>query len=315
MKKELSLDSAAARELILAGHKEAISVDGLLDLRGVEIETISADVTCHDLDATGSSLSSLPQGIKIASRLILDDCSKLESLPENLECGSISLRNCNYLSRLPENLSTWFLDLTNCQRFSQWPQNGTIQRGILRLRNCVELQTLPGWLGLLGQLDLSGCVQVNRVPEGVRVSSWIDIGGTGIESLPASLQDTPLRWRSVPINKRIAFEPESIAASEVLEETNAEIRRVMIDRIGYLKFAEAAGAKRLDSDTDPGGKRELLQIELPGDEPLVGLACFCPSTGRQYFLRVPPTVKTCHQAAAWMAGFDDPKLYKPVLET
>ena len=80
MTKELSLDSATAREHILAGRNEAISVNGLLDLRGVEIETISADVTCHDLDATGSSLASLPKGIKIASRLILDDCSKLESL-------------------------------------------------------------------------------------------------------------------------------------------------------------------------------------------------------------------------------------------
>ena len=315
MSKELTLDSANARERILAGSKDAICVAGLLDLRGVEIETIAAHVTCHDLDATGSSLTALPEGIKIASRLILDDCSKLESLPANLECGSISLRNCGYLSQLPENLSTWFLDLTDCGRFSQWPKKGTIQRGILRLRNCIELQTLPKWLGVLGQLDLSGCLQINSVPQGVRVSSWIDIGGTGIESLPESLEDAPLRWRGVPINKRIAFEPESITASEVLAETNAEIRRVMIDRMGYLKFAEAAGAKLLDSDTDPGGKRELLQIELPEDEPLVGLACFCPSTGRQYFLRVPPTVKTCHQAAAWMAGFDNPKLYKPVLET
>jgi hypothetical protein len=26
-------------------------------------------------------------------------------------------------------------------------------------------------------------------------------------------------------------------------------------------------------------------------------------------------MKTCHQAAAWMAGFDDPALYSPKIET
>ena len=89
----------------------------------------------------------------------------------------------------------------------------------------------------------------------------------------------------------------------------------MIERMGYLRFAEDAKAKVLDKDQDPGGQRQLLCIKLEGDEPLVGLACFCPSTGRQYFLRVPPATKTCHEAAAWIAGFDDPQLYKPVMET
>ena len=71
----------------------------------------------------------------------------------------------------------------------------------------------------------------------------------------------------------------------------------------------------LDRDTDPGGPRELVRIKLPDDEDLVALSCFCPSTNRQYILRVPPETKTCHQAAAWIAGFDDPNDYRPLLET
>jgi hypothetical protein len=89
----------------------------------------------------------------------------------------------------------------------------------------------------------------------------------------------------------------------------------MMERMGYLKFAQEAQARLLDEDRDRGGTRQLLRIELQADEPLVGLACFCPSTGRQYFLRVPPKMNTCHQAAAWMAGFDDPALYHPEIET
>jgi|GEM_PF-5634718 len=50
-------------------------------------------------------------------------------------------------------------------------------------------------------------------------------------------------------------------------------------------------------------------------EHLVGLNCRCPSTGREYLLRVPPMTKTCHEAAAWIAGFDDPRDYHPDQET
>ncbi|MCA9108177.1 MAG: hypothetical protein KDA83_22420, partial [Planctomycetales bacterium] len=114
---------------------------------------------------------------------------------------------------------------------------------------------------------------------------------------------------------QIAFEPDKITSKQVLAEKNAELRRVMIERMGYLRFSQEVGAKTLDEDTDAGGKRQLLRIEMADDEPLVGLACRCPSTDRQYFLRVPPTIETCHQAAAWMAGFEDPTLYRPQIET
>jgi hypothetical protein len=124
-----------------------------------------------------------------------------------------------------------------------------------------------------------------------------------------------LRWRGVPVDERIAFHPEQLTAKEALAEKNAEIRRVMIERIGYFRFAQEAKAKVLDEDRDPGGVRQLLFIDLREDEPLVGLSCYCPSTARQYLIRVPPTMKTCHQAAAWMAGFDDPSLYRPQIET
>lgn len=185
----------------------------------------------------------------------------------------------------------------------------------MQLRNCLGITSLPEWLGPLGQLDISGCVNLHSLPEGLKVSGWIDVGGSSVLSLPQSLANVPLRWRSVPVTHQIAFEPEKITSKQVLEEQNAELRRVMIERMGYLRFSQEVGAKELDQDTDAGGKRQLLRIEIDDDEPLVGLACQCPSTNRQYFLRVPPQMKTCHQAAAWMAGFDDPKLYKPVIET
>jgi len=71
----------------------------------------------------------------------------------------------------------------------------------------------------------------------------------------------------------------------------------------------------LDSDRDRGGERKLLRVPLVNDEPIVVVSIHCPSTGRQYLVRVPPATLTCHQAVAWTAGFDNPDDYAPVEET
>lgn len=311
----MRLSPEDARQHILAGNSEAINVEGTIDLRNTEVSTIPCAVTCHDLDVSDTPLRSIPKKLQVVSRLIFDNCKHLESLPPGLKCGSLSLRGCTFLEKLPERLETWFLDASDCPRLSEWPKSGSIQFGNVQLRNCVELRYLPSWMGPLGQLDVAGCVNLHQLPEGLRVSGWIDIGGSGVKSLPSSLQSASLRWRSVPVDHVIAFEPERITAQQVLSEKNAELRRVMLERMGYLRFAESAKAKVLDEDSDAGGKRQLLRIDIKDDEPLVGLACRCPSTDRQYFLRVPPKTQSCHQAAAWMAGFDDPSMYNPVIET
>ncbi len=89
----------------------------------------------------------------------------------------------------------------------------------------------------------------------------------------------------------------------------------MIERMGMERFLSEANVKQLDQDTDAGGERRLLRVPLKDDEDIVCLCVRCPSTGRQYMLRVPPDMKGCHQAAAWMAGFTNPAKYKPVIET
>lgn len=267
---------------------------------------------CYDLDASGSCLEQLPADLKVDNRLILDDCPHLRSLPQGLQVGSLSLRNCPSLEALPEDLECWFLDLTNCTAFAHWPRRAQLHHGSLVLRNCISLRNLPRWLGRLSTLDLSGCVQIQEVPENLEINRWIDLGGSGLTHLH---QDFPLRWRGVPIDRRIAFRPQEITAREALQEPNAERRRVLIERMGYLRFAREANPEVIHEDRDPGGPRRLLKIELDEDEPLVGLSCCCPSTGRQYLIRVPPTVKSCHEAAAWIAGFDDPSLYRPEQET
>jgi hypothetical protein len=312
----MNIDSQEAAEIIRNGGSPGpMRVNGKLELTGFRGETLPDGLHCYELDASDSELTALPEDLRIDGRLTLNNCPKLRKLPDRFTAGSISLRNCTCLETLPEGLNVWFLDLTGCTAFNHWPKTATIDRGALILRNCASIQSLPSWLGRLAQLDLSGCVQIKEIPDGISVTGWVDVGGAQISSIPPSLAGAPLRWRGVRVSERVAFHPEALTAEEVLAETNAEVRRVMIERMGYMRFAAEAKAAIIDEDRDRGGRRQLLKIDLREDEPLVGLFCKCPSTAREYFLRVPPSVSTCHQAAAWIAGFDDASLYQPVFET
>jgi hypothetical protein len=209
----------------------------------------------------------------------------------------------------------YFLDISRCTGIQSWPRQGRIEVGRLVARGCAQLRSLPPWLSRLAQLDLRDCTNLRALPESLSISSWIDVAGTRIRSLPQSLAGVPLRWRGVAVDQRIAFNPELITADEILAEPNAEKRRVLLERIGYDTFLTHAQAKVIDEDCDAGGPRRLLRVPMKDDEDLVCVTVLCPSTARQYVIRVPPGTQTCRAAVAWVAGFDDPDEYSPLVET
>lgn len=267
------------------------------------------------LDLAGSDIETLPTGITVQFGLNLRGCHRLKELPPGLKAGSIDLADCPALQRLPEGMETTFLDISDCFQLEAWPETGQLNVGRLRARNCLGIRSLPPWLGRISQLDLAGCAWFAELPEGLEVASWVDVADTSIRGLPKSLRGVALRWRGVVIDERIAFEPETISATEVLEERNAELRRVKLERMGFERFLAESDPEVLDSDSDPGGGRKLYRVALGDDEPLVCVSVNCPSTARNYLLRVPPTTTTCRQAIAWTAGFDNPDDYKPLVET
>lgn len=276
---------------------------------------LPATLSCYELEMRNLPVRTLPKDLRVEYRLDLEGCSQLERLPEGFKVGTLILRDCVSLTALPEDLEVYFLDISGCTNLAKWPKAAKLQFGRLVARDCISLTYLPDWLNSLSQLDLRGCVSFAELPAGLRVGSWLDLGGTQVKSLPQSLVGVQLNWRGITVDERVAFQPETITSQEVLAERNAEKRRVLLERMGYERFMEEAQAELLDQDRDPGGKRQLLRVPLPNDEPLVCVAVRCPSTARQYVLRVPPTVSTCHQAAAWLAGFDDTADYHPVMET
>ena len=269
----------------------------------------------NELNLDGAALASLPADLRVDYKLDLSNCANLASLPAGLKVGSLVLRNCTGLKTLPSRLDVCFLDLTGCTELEGWPDDARVRIGGLCIRGCIGLKSLPAGLGRLAQLDLRDCPNITELPPSLEVASWIDVANTGLRELPESLAGVRIRWGRVLIDRRIAFHPETLTAAEILAERNIERRRVMLARFGFEKFLAAVSAEVLDEDQDPGGPRQLLRVPLADDEPLVCLSVQCPSTGRHYLIRVPPTTASCRHAAAWIAGFDNPDDYRPAVET
>lgn len=184
--------------------------------------------------------------------------------------------------------------------------------GHLDLRGATNLYHLPENL-TCESLDISDCINLTTLPPGLHVTYWIELAGSGITHLPPG-HGFMLRWRGVSVSDRIAFESQSITGQDILNTENVELRRVLIERLGYEKFLQQVGGVIRHTDRDAGGDRQLICVPFEDDEPLMVLKVICPSTGHLHLLRVPPDMRTCHQAAAWIAGFDNPDDYQPLIE-
>lgn len=185
--------------------------------------------------------------------------------------------------------------------------------GHLDLSGSVALKGLPANL-TCESLDISDCPNLTSLPPGLHVTHWIELAGSGITNLAAG-HGFILRWRGVQVSDRLAF-AQDLTGQDILATENVELRRLLLERLGYEKFLEQVGGIVRQRDRDAGGERQLIYVPFAedDDEPLMFLKVVCPSTGHTHILRVPPHIRTCHQGAAWVAGFDNPDDYCPLLE-
>ena len=310
----------AVRRLTLRNLPSLSELPDGLRVRRLVIEncpsliTLPAGLSCHELTAAGSALVELPDDLEVEYRLDLSHSVDLVRLPAGLTVGSLVLRGCTGLHELPDGLQATFLDLAGCSQLRRWPRALILGCGHLNLTGCTGFTDLPAGVAELARLDLRDAGRITELPPGLDVRSWVDVAGSGLTGVPSGLEGR-LRWRGVRVTERVAFRPETLTVDDILAETNAEVRRVMLERVGFEWFFDRAKAQTLDADRDAGGARTLLRLAIPGDEDLVCVSLTCPSTGRRYVLRVPPATRTARQAAAWLAGFDDPADYAPLLET
>ncbi len=91
--------------------------------------------------------------------------------------------------------------------------------------------------------------------------------------------------------------PQQWQPSWLLQEQNAELRKILIQQIGYSRIIEELQAIELDSYQE----YTLLKINSDIDiEPIHLLKMICPSTGHIHVLRVPPEMKSAREAIIWV---------------
>jgi len=102
-----------------------------------------------------------------------------------------------------------------------------------------------------------------------------------------------------------------LTAKHILGVTNAAVRRVCLEELGYGRFLSQLPHEILDRS----GEYELVKIDWhKREEPIYLVKVKCPSTGAFYTLRIPPDMKTVKEAVAWTFDVSADQ-YQPEIET
>jgi hypothetical protein len=103
-------------------------------------------------------------------------------------------------------------------------------------------------------------------------------------------------WEGLHVPRRVAARGSERARLQVLVRTrNLELRRLLLDRIGYERFLDIADASLIQQDDYGRLWRTGLSVD---QEPMsvvevVNSTPEADGTYRRYFLRVPPHARTC----------------------
>jgi hypothetical protein len=119
----------------------------------------------------------------------------------------------------------------------------------------------------------------------------------------------------VCVPERLVTNPRSLSVAEIVHEPDLAIRRAMLERLGYERFVRKAGLKPVQADRfgrlyrlDPRWTEPIALVEVLNGTPEPNGSC------RRYFLCVPPTVRTAHEAVAWTFQLE-PREYRPNVES
>lgn len=125
----------------------------------------------------------------------------------------------------------------------------------------------------------------------------------------------PFCWHGVTVPKDVVLRPDTITPQRIEHERNIEIRRVMLERYGEARYIRDSDAEIIHEDR----YGTLYRHYFSSDEPLVMLRVVNRSreadgSSKHYWLRVPPTMRTAHEAVAWTFGVT-PEQYSPQIES
>ncbi len=112
-------------------------------------------------------------------------------------------------------------------------------------------------------------------------------------------------------------EPDALTSNEVINQTNVEVRKGLIQMLGVEKFIALCGGTVVDEDKDEENMpRRLIRLntKTPQGEHFTVLEVECPSKHDKHYLFVPPSMLRCRQAAAWTLRVEEDQ-YSPLIAT
>ena len=108
----------------------------------------------------------------------------------------------------------------------------------------------------------------------------------------------------VRVTEEIVITPaEKLNPELLIKETNAEVRKEIIRKVGMNRILQKLQAKLLDSWRE----YELYRIENIDIEPVHILKMKCPSKDLIYSLRVPPDIHKAYEARVWISNGKKPE--------
>ncbi|MBE9208106.1 hypothetical protein IQ244_16545 [Nostoc sp. LEGE 06077] len=173
--------------------------------------------------------------------------------------------------------------------------------------NYVSLVKSCGWIFLYSK----ACIICDR-PLHIRFDNENRLHAEGEPAIEFADGYSLYSYHGVTLPERYGkVHPQQWQAQWLLTETNAELRRVLIQGIGYIRICQDLQVIELDN----WAGYTLLKIDndFIDIEPILLLKMTCPSTGFIHVLRVPPNMVSAREAIRWVNWGVDPDNF--IIET
>ncbi len=168
--------------------------------------------------------------------------------------------------------------------------------------NGSALQGLVRECGLVVQLE-NICLVCDR-PQVLRFNSRHRLHAEGTPAIEYADGYGIYVYEGVRLPKEYELPLEQWQSNWLLQEKNAELRRVLIQGIGYDRLCQELQAVELDAWRE----YSLIRIDSQVDvEPIYLLKMICPSTASIHAARVPPEITTAREAIRWVNWDTDPE--------
>lgn len=127
----------------------------------------------------------------------------------------------------------------------------------------------------------------------------------------------------IHVKEHIVMTPDKITISEIENESNAEIKRIMIEQYNGddpSKYLVNSGAKEISRHEFNGRLYRLYRKEIPNIEDMVMLRCINATaepdgTFKEFYLGIPSEITDSKEALAYTFPEETAATYNPIVET